>query len=274
MATIPWYTIRHMLARRVGDHIAGTATGGSTTTLVDATRRKERDNALIGLWCKIYSGTASEAERRLSANTQSTGTLTHASTTWTTPDTTSLYELHRLMEAAQYDEYLKEALRWLTRGRYLLAPSVDTSLTIVADQYDYDVPGGMIGIEKVEFSTETGSPDSDEYDYVPDDRWYIRRSSTRKLVFNKKFGLPVASTVIRVTGFIEFGDPTSDAHTFNLDANPIVAVAAVNVSLALAVLVPSAHWDRFHQRALELQERTLARILEQRLSTVKWVEPL
>jgi hypothetical protein len=166
MATLTFWQLRHMLARRLGDHAHGTATGGSATTLLDATRRKEANDYWKGAFCKVYSGTGAGAERPLSASTQSTGTLTHAATNWTTPDTTSLYELHRLFEALQYDQFLLESQRWHTREKRLLTWTLDTSLTWTTDQHDYTVPAGIVGIQHVEFSTETGAPDSDEYEFI------------------------------------------------------------------------------------------------------------
>jgi hypothetical protein len=198
LATLAWYQIRHNLARRVGDHTFGTATGGAAQTLLDATRRKERDNVWLGAWLKVYSGTGNGQERPLSGSTQSNGTLTHAATAWATnPDATSLYELHRFYSAADYDEFLKEALRALTRTRRLLDRTFDTSLTWTTNQYDYTVPSGIVGVRRVEFSTEVGAPDTDEYKYIPNDQWDIRVSSTRKIVFGTKFGQPASGSRTR-----------------------------------------------------------------------------
>lgn len=274
MATIAFSTMRHMLARRLGDHAAGTATGGSTTTLLDATRRKEKNDYWAGAWCKVYAGTGLGQERPLSASTQATGTLTHAATAWTAPDATSLYELHRIFSAAEYDEFLKESQRWHTRNRRLVSWTLDTSLTWVTDQWDYTIPATIVGIQQVELSTETGAPDSDEYEFIERDRWSVRRSATRKLVFHKKFGQPASGTLIRITGIIEFTDATLDADTFNLDANPIVALALAHATLGLIGAFPASHYDRLHQRAVEEHERLLARVPEPMPSDVVWVEAL
>jgi len=70
----------------------GLATGGSTTTLVDATRGVDlaawRTNQWAGYWVFIFSGTAAGQVRQIASNT---GTTLTWSTAGTAPDTTSRY---------------------------------------------------------------------------------------------------------------------------------------------------------------------------------------
>jgi len=267
--------MRHSLARRLGDHISGTATGGAAQTLLDAAQLvRYKDNTLIGADLKVYAGTGAGQSRAVSANTQSTGTLTHAGSAWTVPDATSLYEVHRLCRAAEYDEFLKESLRWHTRAKKLLNRAEDSALLWVTGQRDYTVPTGMVAIESVEFSTETGAPDTDEYKFIEKDRWYIRQSTTRKLVFNNLSAEPVAGTLIRVTGYAEFADPSADTTTYNLDANPVIQLALAFAAQALMGFSPSAHWKELHAFAVSEHDRLLARIPEIPLASAKIVEPL
>jgi hypothetical protein len=70
----------------------GTATGGSTTTLVDAAHGVDaaawRTNQWAGYWVFVYSGTAAGQIRQIASNT---GTTLTWSTAGTAPDTTSRY---------------------------------------------------------------------------------------------------------------------------------------------------------------------------------------
>jgi hypothetical protein len=70
----------------------GIATGGTTTTLVDATHGVDsaawRTNQWAGYWVFIYSGTAAGQIRQIASNT---GTTLTWSTVGTAPDTTSRY---------------------------------------------------------------------------------------------------------------------------------------------------------------------------------------
>lgn len=66
----------------------GTATGGSTTTLVD-TAAGWTISALIGKWVRITAGAGIGQTRRITANTGTTLTVA----TWTAADTTSVYEV-------------------------------------------------------------------------------------------------------------------------------------------------------------------------------------
>ena len=70
----------------------GTATGGTTTTLVDAAHGVDfaawRTNQWAGYWVFVYSGTAAGQIRQIASNT---GTTLTWSTAGTAPDTTSRY---------------------------------------------------------------------------------------------------------------------------------------------------------------------------------------
>jgi hypothetical protein len=70
----------------------GVATGGSTTTLIDATHGVDaaawRTNEWVGYWVFIFSGTAEGQIRQIASNTGTTLTWTTAGTA---PDTTSRY---------------------------------------------------------------------------------------------------------------------------------------------------------------------------------------
>jgi hypothetical protein len=70
----------------------GTATGGSTTTLVDAAHGVDvaawRTNQWAGYWVFVFSGTAAGQIRQIASNT---GTTLTWSTAGTAPDTTSRY---------------------------------------------------------------------------------------------------------------------------------------------------------------------------------------
>lgn len=267
---IAWYVFRHQTARMLDDNVLGTATGGSTTTLVDAVRRKENDSFWVNAWCKCYSGTGSGQERVLSANTQSTGTLTHASTNWTTPDTTTLYELHQLMSALDYDEYVKDSLRHLSRGRKLWQYLYDsTSLTWVTDQFDYTVPTGYFALLHIEIQNVTGTPGTDDYDHIPDDSWHIREDSTRKIVFDSRFGQYTNGYKLRLTGLTEWAEPSSDADTYALDPYTVAVTAAA--LLATAQGGRSGLEDRRVDRLLQLAERAQANIPDVLPPSLKWV---
>lgn len=275
MAALAWYKLRHWTADKLGDCVLGTATGGSATTVVDATRRKEADNYWAGVWVKLYSGTGSGQERMLSASTQSSGTLTHASTSFSAePVAGTLYELHEQMPAEEYDRFLLQALTTLTRRRKLLAWKYDTSLSWVTNQWDYTVPSGFVGIVNVEIATDSGTPDSDEYKFIPQDQWHIRHDTTRKLVFSQGWGQFTADYKLRLSGYQEFTDPTLDSDTYNLDPAPLTSLAAGLAAQSLAAHDPSGRWGQISDRLLGAAGQEEDKIKLAFDPGVKWVEEL
>lgn len=269
-----WVQLRHSLARILGDLTAGTATALAAGSLTDATRRTEAADYWKHAYLKVYSGTNTNQERRVTASTTG-GVLTIESNWSTTPSGTVLYELHRYFEAGDngYDGFLKDALRHLGKRRKLITPSVDTSLTWTTDQYDYTVPTGIVAIERVEFSTETGAPDSDEYDHIDNDRWTVRLSGTRKLVFAARMGQPASGTVIRITGWQEYSEPTADTDSYELDPWPLVYSAAVHAALSLVSRMPSQHWREVARDMKALADEALTQMVVSVPSNVRWVYP-
>lgn len=81
--------------RRSNSQASGTATSGTSSTLVDTSRRKESDSFWKGGIIEILSGTGSGQRRDISAFVQSTSTITVTPNWSTTPDTTSVYRVVR-----------------------------------------------------------------------------------------------------------------------------------------------------------------------------------
>lgn len=79
----------------INEQMTGTATSGSTSTLVDTTNRKESDDYWTGGKIEILSGTGDKQIRDISDFVQSTSTITVTPNWTTTPDTTSVYKVIR-----------------------------------------------------------------------------------------------------------------------------------------------------------------------------------
>jgi hypothetical protein len=78
--------------RKANKQDKGTATGGTTSTVVD-TKRKEDDDFWKGGIVEIIAGTGLGQVRDITAFVQSTGTITVTPEFTTTPDTTSVYRI-------------------------------------------------------------------------------------------------------------------------------------------------------------------------------------
>lgn len=80
--------------RKIANQASGTATGGTTATLID-TKRKEDDNFWKGGTLEILSGTNVGQQRTITAFSQSTATMTVSPAFSGTIDTTSVYRVIR-----------------------------------------------------------------------------------------------------------------------------------------------------------------------------------
>jgi len=80
--------------RKIANQVSATATGGSTTTVVD-TKRKEADSFWKGGVIEVIAGTGAGQTRPITAFVQSTGTFTVSPAFSVTIDTTSVYRAVR-----------------------------------------------------------------------------------------------------------------------------------------------------------------------------------
>ena len=111
--------LRQSISRALKDLVVlGTATGGTTTTLIDTTNLIHADtDQLKGYQLYIYGGTAIGQTRFITAFTPATDTVTFAA--GTAPDTTSTYEIHRRFTVAEYNAAI-DAAHNAARYRMLL----------------------------------------------------------------------------------------------------------------------------------------------------------
>jgi hypothetical protein len=174
----------------LNDWKTGTATGGSTTTVVDAVRRDEPDdyfqNTIPVSYAYIRTTTDNLApkgeERKASdfANTGGSLTVTPAfSVTTGAGDTYAIIHLKRWDELK---EYLNSAID-LVKSEVLLPKIDETSITIQPDTYEYPLPSGFTHIYRVTQADANG----DFYDAPIDPTHYtiVRAATTPMLHFKK-----------------------------------------------------------------------------------------
>lgn len=157
MATIFDYIVDTL--RLLGGLRTGTATGGSSTTLIDTTRRTEPDDYWNGGTVFILSagGTAPEGDMKVITDfDNSTKTITVASFT-AAPQANDRYavaEAHYPLDA------LMDAVNLaIKQHRYVY---IDTSLAVVANKTEYDLPSGVQQgrIKEVYIQTNVDSDDN------------------------------------------------------------------------------------------------------------------
>lgn len=146
-------------ARYMGVVREGTATGGSTTTLIDTALDEPASYFTKGtLW--VLSGTNSGLCQVIKSFNESTltlpATLTAAIAAGNTyAIATSEYPKHKLKQAV------------LTILRYAPILKTDDSLDVLANTEEYSLPSGVSNIKRVEVAGSTSSP----YQFTPNHFW-------------------------------------------------------------------------------------------------------
>lgn len=210
----------------------GTATSGTTTTLVDNANLGQSffaDNYFAGERVYVWKGTAIGQERIITANTGSSGTLTWVAT-GTAPDATSQYIiLKRGWTVGQIKNAWLNAYR--QRQIWLTVPKVDTSLTLTMGSspvYSYNVPSGFIAIEHILMEDTVGS--GDYLDEITQDEWYISKSATPAIVFDKAMndhlGFLIDGARLKLIGRAYDTEPSADSDTISIPFGRLEILAA------------------------------------------------
>lgn len=218
--------------QELGNVVGGTATGGSTTTLIDTLVLDEYEDLFFdeGTLMVVYdaggAAAAPQGEYGVVSNFDgATNTVT----------------LSAAMTAAiaSGDQYLLATARfplWQVReavnralGETGNVEVVDSSLTATAAQTEYSLPAKNITVVKVEYNTKVG--DSDDLQLAEITGWHVRKTasgSVDTLVFNTQ---PPVSRTLYVTylGKHPRVSLSSDAIDDRLDVNALSLRAAILV---------------------------------------------
>lgn len=129
----------------------GTATGGSTSTLID-TARTEADDYWNEYWL-LVTGTTDEAapeaeESRVSDYSASTTTLTVAPGLTAAIGAGDTYELRRFIPASSIHRFINSAVEQY-RNQF---PDLteDSTIVVKEDVYDYTLPSGVVDIRQID----------------------------------------------------------------------------------------------------------------------------
>lgn len=185
------------VARRFGNYRQLTASGGSTTTVVDADGLYEPDDYWVGHYAYIVTdaGGASAApegeERPVTDYVRSTATLTvdpAFSAAVASGDTYELLTARRADIVAAINAGVRAA------GETWLVPTVDTStVTIAEDDYDYNLPSGLVRLLTVAVRGGT----DEAYRFVGGQQWWVSGTpgGPQVLLFDTLNGLEAGDTI-------------------------------------------------------------------------------
>ena len=169
-----WESVRREIATRFDDNISGTAAGGSTTTLTETGDLDHHPAGYLkGAEVSVVGGTGAVQSRHITDHTKTGGTVTLTVPTWTTPDSTSDYEIHKLagrgFSKDQYDNAMNQAI-------YAISDSYWTDINAVAfgierfggredamgfPRFEYPMPSGFLyvyGVDYLAIPPQTHNP--------------------------------------------------------------------------------------------------------------------
>lgn len=219
-----------------------TATSGTTTTLVDNVELSGfADDTFNDKRLYIYAGAGLGQERRITDHTGASGTLT--TPTMTAPDATTKYIiLESPWTAAQIRSALLTSMR--LHRRDLLEPMVDESLTISSSPtitYGYTVPTGFAAIQQIWRENEVSGG---LFTYpIPWDAWWIDRSATKKIVFEKLandlHSFLLNGAKLRVVGQKYETEPDSDDDVVSVQTGGLITFSAVLALLGRVATDPT-----------------------------------
>ena len=192
--------VRQYVSGLMGDLITGTADSGSTSTIVDTMLRKGDDyyNAK-GYECYIYAGINIGEVREVDDWTKGDNTLSFIPNFTSAIDNTSKYELHYIFTEKEYRRAINLAIENLA-GKYLVDIKDESTITLVADTYEYALPTSMLYLTQV--TTEDTADGGEYFDRgIIDPRsWDIINAYPAKLRLDKRYYSVTADKDLRLEG--------------------------------------------------------------------------
>ena len=133
---------RTQLSRDMGDFFSSVLTSaGTTTTITDTLLDNFDDDQFVTkflTWLKVITGTDAGLSRRITSKTGAVATHVALPTGM---DNGATYEVHRIAIPDDKDDAITHALNLLNGT--ILFKRAQAEFTIVADQFDYNVPSGF-----------------------------------------------------------------------------------------------------------------------------------
>jgi len=221
--------VRQYLSSAVGDLVMGTADSGSVNTLVDTMLRKPNHYYNEHKYrAYIYGGPAIEEEREISDWVLANSELTLAPDFTNAITNASLYELHHIFFADELLKAINLAIEAMA-DKYLIDIKDESTITLIADTYEYALPLSMLYLYRVTTEDTVASDDYFNEDIIDPQFWSIIKSYAPKLKLDKNYYSVSAGKDLRLEG--QGAQPIVDDDTDIIYLPPkwLVAEAILNL---------------------------------------------
>ena len=203
-------SVRQYLSSTVGDLIMGTFDSGDTNNAVDTMLIKGDDYYNEHHYrCYIYAGTNIGEEREVSDWVNFTNQLTFTPGFTDSVDTTTNYELHYIFTEDEYRKAINMAIESIA-GKYLVNLKDETTITLVADTYEYELPLSFLYLYSVITEDSVDTDVYNEEDEIDPRDWDIIKSYPPKLKLNENRYSITAGRDLRLEGQGTQAKVTSD----------------------------------------------------------------
>ncbi len=234
--------IRHMASKFLEgkeSFYKGTVDSAALGTLVDADR-VEPSNSLVGWYAYIYAGNGAGQERRITANSPTTTTLTLAKNWTTLPIAGSLYEVHRYFPVADYNDAIRQAV--MDVSNLVLVPVTDSTITLATSTYEYDIPVGFSHLFQVQINTR-----DDLYKTIAPSCWGVKRGLRKLWIFPEVVHAYTGQKLL-LLGLRPPTEPLDD--TSGIDVRPSYVIKKACAYLSFSKMNPGGNdtpWTTKHQ---------------------------
>ena len=199
----------------------------------------------------VYAGTNIGVEKRVTDWDLGTFLLTVHSAYAAACDATSYIELHHIFTEDEYRKAINLAIESLA-GKYLVDIKDETTITLVADTYEYALPLSMLYLERVITEKAAAGGVFDASDEIDPRDYYIIKSYPPKLKLHENHYSIIAGKDLRLEG--QGTQPTvdDDADVIFLPPDWLVAKA---ITFLPQNKIQIGGLDEVYRRALVISAR-------------------
>ncbi len=241
-------TVRQYLSGAVGDLILSTPSSASSVVALDTMLRKGDDyyneHHYRG-YC--YEGTAIGQEREVS-DFASGGTVTFAPAFSPALTTGDKIEFHHIFTEGEYRKSINLAIESLA-GKYLVDLKDETTITLAADTYEYELPLSFLYLHRVITEKEAGGGVFEASGEIDVRDWDIIKSYPPKLKLHESRYSITAGKDLRLEGQGTQAKVTADTDVIYLPPDWVVNKA---ITFLPKDKIQSNKLDTTYQQALLL----------------------
>lgn len=213
------FEVRQDIAAQLGSLLVkGTASAtGATTSKVPSVEfsRFSEQTQVLGLFIYLYDGTASPAERVITAwATGSPPTVDVHTVLSVAPDATTKLEVHRLFSPTELNDAIDRAHRRMAHR--LPIPTVDDgNITLVKDVFEYLFPAASNLIAVTDIYKEGKTVGTFDV-FIPREHWEILQG-TKKLLFDNRYNVPEDTKKLRLVAYKRPTVPATETANVDLE---------------------------------------------------------